>query len=155
MIIWVGLGEFLERQIGGKMAALAGPGWPALTLLHAACLPSLSLSSPAHQCNAFGPTFGAHGKLGGTLHCVPSLTLSWPTHWCITLGTCNIVRLFLLVQYTWRYIVYMLVHTGTVNTTRLEVYLVQLICCLLNISHSWCTLDRMSHVTCWRLVVHS
>ena len=67
MIIWVGLGEFLERQIGGKMAALAGPGWPALTLLHAACLPSLSLSSPAHQCNTFGPTFGAHGKLGVTL----------------------------------------------------------------------------------------
>ena len=84
MIIWVGLGEFLQRRIGGKMAALAGRGWPALTLLHAACLPSLSLSSPAHQCNTLGGTFGAHGKLGGTLHlevhCLCSLSLSWPAH---------------------------------------------------------------------------
>ena len=131
MIIWVGLGEFLQRRIGGKMAALAGRGWPALTLLHAACLPSLSLSSPAHQCNTLGATFGAHGKLGGTLHLeVRCLAI------CLYPGTCCIVSLCMLVQYTWGYIMYMLVHAGTVHTTRLEVHMVQLICYLLNIAHS-------------------
>ena len=43
------------------------------------------------------------------------------------------------------------VGTGTVHTTQLEVHMVQLICCLLNMAHSTtsgCTLDTGQHVTC-------
>ena len=142
MIIWVGLGEFLQRRIGGKMAALAGRGWPALTLLHAACLPSLSLSSPAHQCNTLGATFGAHGKIGGTLHLEVHCLCRQHA------GTCGIVPLCMLVQYTWRYIMYMLVHAGTVHTTRLKVHNTHGAVDMLPPQHgsfhqSWCTLDSI------------